>query len=70
MNHCFDYETFIQEVQLGQGVRNNGPIIKDMLGYNENGPMYEFDLDQCAAELEQAWVGVLPEVGFRFQGDA
>jgi peptide/nickel transport system substrate-binding protein len=66
-NYCFDYETFIADAQNGQGVRNNGPIIKDMLGYNEDGPMYDFDLDQCAAEMEQAWDGAVAENGFRVQ---
>jgi peptide/nickel transport system substrate-binding protein len=37
-----------------------------MLGYNEDGPMYEYDPDACARHLEQAWGGVLPETGFRF----
>ena len=67
MNYCFDYDTYIESALNGEGVRNNGPIILDMLGYNPDGEMYETDLDQCAAELEQAWGGVLPEVGFRFQ---
>jgi peptide/nickel transport system substrate-binding protein len=65
MHYCFDYDTYIAEAQNGLGVRTNGPIIRDMLGYNEDGPMYEYDLDACAAELEQAHGGVLPEVGFR-----
>jgi len=64
---CFDYETYIQEVQLGEGVRNNGPIINGMLGYNPDGPMYEYNPEECAAYLEQAWDGALPETGFRFQ---
>lgn len=67
MNYCFDYDTYIAEALNGEGVRNNGPIIKGMLGYNEDGPMYEYDPEQCAAELEQAWDGQLPETGFRFQ---
>ncbi|MCA9924115.1 MAG: ABC transporter substrate-binding protein [Anaerolineales bacterium] len=67
MNYCFDYDTYIAEALNGEGVRNNGPIILDMLGYNPDGEMYPYDLDQCAAELEQAWDGVLPETGFRFQ---
>lgn len=66
MHYCFDYDTFIQEAQLGNGIRTNGPIIRDMLGYNEDGPYYEFDLDKCAEELTLAWDGQLPEVGFRF----
>lgn len=65
MHYCFDYDTYIAEAQDGRGVRTNGPIIRDMLGYPEDGPMYEFDLDACAAELEQAWDGQLPDTGFR-----
>jgi peptide/nickel transport system substrate-binding protein len=67
MEHCFDYDLHIAEAQTPPGaVRNNGPIIDGMLGYNPDGPEYEFDLDQCAADLEAAWGGVLPETGFRF----
>lgn len=67
MNYCFDYDTYISEALNGEGVRNNGPIILGMLGYNPDGEMYPFDLDKCKEELDQAWDGVLPEVGFRFQ---
>jgi peptide/nickel transport system substrate-binding protein len=65
--YCFDYDTFIADAQNGDGVRNNGPIIKDMLGYNEDGEYYPFDLEKCEAELVEAHGGVLPETGFRFQ---
>ncbi|MEZ4594067.1 MAG: ABC transporter substrate-binding protein [Chloroflexota bacterium] len=67
MNYCFDYDAYISDALNGEGVRNNGPIILDMLGYNPDGPMYDYNPEQCAAELEQAWGGVLPETGFRFQ---
>ena len=49
---CFNYEVYNEEVLLGQGVRNNGTIIKGMLGYNEDGPMYEYDPEACAGYLE------------------
>ncbi len=64
---CFNYEAYNQDVLLGQGVRNNGPIIGGMLGYNPDGAMYEYDPEACAAYLAEAWDGVLPETGFRFQ---
>ena len=64
---CFDYETYNQEVLLGQGVRNNGPIIAGMLGYNPDGRQYDYDPEACAGYLAEAWNGVLPETGFRFQ---
>lgn len=64
-NYCFDYEAYIADAQNGEGVRNNGPIILGMLGYNPNGEMYEYDLDKCEEELALAWGGVLPDTGFR-----
>ncbi|MCC7358247.1 MAG: ABC transporter substrate-binding protein [Anaerolineales bacterium] len=64
---CFDYDTYIADGLNGEGIRNNGPIILDMLGYNPDGPMYQYDLDACGAELAQAWGGVLPDKGFRLQ---
>jgi peptide/nickel transport system substrate-binding protein len=67
-NYCFDYDTYNSEVLNGKGVRNNGPIIQDMLGYNPDGEYYPFDLEQCEAELAEAWDGQLPETGFRLQG--
>ncbi len=64
---CFNYDVYNDEVLLGQGVRNNGPIISGMLGYNPDGAMYEYDPEACAAHLAAAWDGALPETGFRFQ---
>lgn len=67
MAYCFDYDAYLEDALNGEGVRNNGPIILDMLGYNPDGPMYEYDPDKCAEELAQAWDGQLPDTGFRFQ---
>jgi peptide/nickel transport system substrate-binding protein len=67
MATCFDYDTYIAEALQGEGVRNNGPIIVDMLGYNPDGPMYEYDPEACAGYLAEAWDGQLPTTGFRFQ---
>lgn len=66
MASCFDYESYIADVQLGKGWRNNGPIIRDMLGYNAEGPQHATDPEACANYLAAAWGGVLPDVGFRF----
>ena len=65
MATCFDYDTYNRDLLLGQGVRNNGPIIRDMLGYNPDGPMVVHDRQACAQALAEAWDGALPEVGFR-----
>lgn len=63
---CFDYDTYIDEVQGGKGRRNNGPLIWGMLGYNEEGRQHDYDPDACAGYLAEAWGGVLPDEGFRF----
>ena len=67
LNYCFDYDAFIADAQNGEGIRNNGPIILGMLGYNPDGEMYEFDLDKCREEMALAWDGKVAEVGFRVQ---
>ncbi len=66
-NYCFDYDAFISDALNGEGIPNNGPIIYGMLGYNVDGPMYEYDLDKCAEEMELAWDGAVAESGFRVQ---
>ena len=65
--YCFDYDAYISDALNGEGIPNNGPIIYGMLGYNVDGPMYTFDLDQCASEMELAWDGQVAANGFRVQ---
>ncbi|MCJ7622851.1 MAG: ABC transporter substrate-binding protein, partial [Anaerolineaceae bacterium] len=67
-SYCFDYDTYIAEGLNGDGRRNNGVIVLDMLGYNPDQEMYPFDMDKCKEELELAWDGKVAEVGFRVQG--
>jgi len=66
LGYCMDYDTLYRDGYNNEGVFNNGIIIQGMLGYNPDGPHWGLDLDACAAELEQAWGGVLPETGLRF----
>jgi peptide/nickel transport system substrate-binding protein len=66
-NYCFDYDTYVADGMNGRGVRNSGVIILDMLGYNPDQEMYNYDLAKCEEHLAKAWGGVLPETGFRLQ---
>jgi peptide/nickel transport system substrate-binding protein len=66
-NYCFDYDAYISDALNGEGIPNNGPIIYGMLGYNPDGPMYEYDIDKCAEEMALAWDGAVAENGFRVQ---
>jgi peptide/nickel transport system substrate-binding protein len=71
--HCFDYETFIADVQQGEAVRSLNVMLPGMIGYDENTPAYDFDLDKCAEEfnlaapeLQELHGADINEVGFRF----
>lgn len=66
--YCFDYDTYIEEAQSGEGIRNTSFLIINTLGYDPNQETYNFDMDKCKEELELAWDGKVGEVGFRVQG--
>ncbi|HNT77517.1 MAG TPA: ABC transporter substrate-binding protein [Anaerolineae bacterium] len=66
-NYCFDWDAYIQDALAGEAVQVSGYAIPGMLGYDQNGPMYHFDMDKCAEEMALAWDGKVAEVGFRLQ---
>ncbi len=51
-NYCFDYDTYLADVLLGEGTRAPVLMLPGMLGYDENAPVYEYDIEKCKAELE------------------
>ncbi len=65
--YCFDYDAFINEVQHGEAVRGGGVLIPGAIGWDPDGKKYDFDLDKCKEEIEQAWGGEVAKNGFRFQ---
>jgi peptide/nickel transport system substrate-binding protein len=64
-NYCFDRDTFIQEVAQGEGIPHRGPIIADMLGYDPDSEIYDYDLAKCEEEFQAAWDGAVWENGFQ-----
>jgi len=62
--YCFDYDTYIQEVLSGEGIRSRGAIIAPMIGYNVDSVVFEYDLEKCAEEMALAYDGQLLETGF------
>ncbi|BER92039.1 MAG: peptide/nickel transport system substrate-binding protein [Candidatus Atribacteria bacterium] len=63
--YAFDYETFINEVLNGYAYRIPSVLPRGLLGYNENLPMYQFDLEKAKEELQKAWNGEIWEKGFK-----
>ncbi len=71
--YCFDMDTYIRDVQLGEGVQSFNVMLPGMIGYDDNSPHYSFDADKCKAEfdaaapeLKEKYGADLNEVGFRF----
>jgi len=71
-NYCFDYDTYIKDVQFGEAVRSLALTLPGQAGY-DGSPIFEYDLAKCeeefkAAELktEDGTQGVM-DIGFYMQ---
>jgi peptide/nickel transport system substrate-binding protein len=52
---CFDYDTYIEEVEKGEAYARNGPIIRGMTGFDENDPpVPTYDPEACEALFKLA----------------
>jgi peptide/nickel transport system substrate-binding protein len=78
-NYCFDWDTYIADVMVGEGVQTMTIPVAGMPGFDAEAPHYSFDPAKCEEEFKAADVdkdgiaaGDDPEgdvwtTGFRFQ---
>ena len=64
-SYVFNYKAFMEEVRQGQSKKLRGPIVDPLLGYDENSPVYELDLEKAEEHFKQAWDGQVWEKGFK-----
>jgi peptide/nickel transport system substrate-binding protein len=50
-NYCFDYDTYIKDVFLGEGEKSKALSLPGQIGY-EGSPPQEYDLQKCADEFK------------------
>lgn len=50
--YCFDYDTYLNDVLQGEGVRSHTVMLPGMLGYDENAPIYTYDPAKCEEEIK------------------
>jgi peptide/nickel transport system substrate-binding protein len=50
-NYCFNYDTYLKDVILGEGARAPVLMLPGMSGYDEAAPQYTYDIEKCKAEL-------------------
>jgi peptide/nickel transport system substrate-binding protein len=53
-NYCFDFNALLTDALAGEGVQAQGPIIKGMMGYRDEPPMYSYDPAKCEEEFKLA----------------
>jgi len=70
-NYCFDWETYIKDVQQGEGKQANNVMIFGEIGDSDSSPKYNFDLKKCEEEFKASTLKSpdgksLWDTGFRF----
>lgn len=63
-SYAMPYDIFIEEAVQGMGQQARGPITAPLLGFDENSPTYEFNLEKAEEEFRKAFDGELWEKGF------
>ncbi|MEI8131695.1 MAG: ABC transporter substrate-binding protein [Leptolinea sp.] len=53
-NYCFDWGTYIKDVQQGEGKQANNVMIFGEIGDNDTSPKYNFDIKKCEEEFKAA----------------
>jgi peptide/nickel transport system substrate-binding protein len=57
-SHAFNYDSFINDVLKGRGVRNPGPMPRSLWGYPKDLVGYTYDLDKAKEYLAKAQVKI------------
>ena len=64
-SYAFDYETFINDVLMGAGLKPYGPVLIGFPTADPDNPQYTFDLEKAAAHLKKAHEGQVWAKGFK-----
>lgn len=52
--YCFNYDSYVNNVMLGEGVRSVNVMLPGILGYDETTPFYTYDPAKCKELLQQS----------------
>ncbi len=64
--YAFDYNAFLKDTMEGKGTLAKGPVPPGLVGYSEDAPYYNFDMEKAKEYFKKAWGGQVWEKGFRF----
>lgn len=54
-NYCFDYESYADQVLLGEAVKAPTLMLPGMSGYDENTAQFTYDIEKCKEELANSF---------------
>lgn len=63
-SYCFNYKAFIEQVRMGESIRLRGPLVKPLLGYDEDSKVYNLNLGKAKEEFKKAFDGEVWKKGF------
>ena len=63
--YAMDYDALINEILKGQGIRIPTAVLKGLLGFSEELPLYELDLQKAEDYFKSAYGGRLWNTGFK-----
>ena len=52
--YCFNYDTYLDKVMAGEGIRSLNVMLPGMIGYQPDSPIYSYDRGRCEDEFRQA----------------
>ena len=64
-NYSFDWQVYIDDVNMGEATQARGPIPASLPFFNPEQPVYQLDLRKAEEHFRRAWGGRLWETGFR-----
>jgi ABC-type transport system substrate-binding protein len=66
MCYAFDYDTYIHQALLDQGMQRGSPVVEGLYGFNPAASMYSYCLTLAKYYLEHSGWGNLSDIGFKF----
>jgi peptide/nickel transport system substrate-binding protein len=64
--YAFDYETFFNDIWLGEAIEVGSPVIQGLLGYDAGHAKYSHCITKAIEHLQLAWNGTAWTNGFKF----
>jgi len=63
-NYAQNYQVLLEQVLLGKTVQARGPMVRGIMGYREDSPVYTWDPEKATEHFKKAFDGKLWDVGF------